>query len=168
MSYRQNNVLVLLLSLVSIAFIAFPASAEDHLGGHVGFVLPLLTNTDGKTTNITDHFSVGFPMGITVKTTDTLAFDLELVPSVDHSHVSLTVHPGLIVGIRPNLAAGIRAAFDVNQDSWGFTPLLNRSFSRGNGTAFFTEAVLPIRFQRTAAGRHVTSIGLGVHFGFGF
>lgn len=155
------------LAVTCLLILAAPVFAEDRLGGHIGFVLPLITNVDGNTTNITDHFSVGFPMGITVKTSDTRAFDLELVPGVDDGHVSLTVHPGVIFGLRPGLAAGLRAAFDVNQDSWGFTPLINKSIPIG-GHNFFAEAVLPVRFQKDSTGGHQTAIGFGVHFGIGF
>src|SRR5207249_1857931 len=75
-------------------------------------------------------FSVGFPMGITVKTSDQWAFDLELVPSIqnDPLSVGLTVHPGIIRALQNHYAAGLRMAFDVNQASWGFTPLLNKAF----------------------------------------
>jgi hypothetical protein len=39
-------------------------------------VLPLVTWADGTTTTISDDFKIGFPMGITVKKTDKVAFDL--------------------------------------------------------------------------------------------
>ena len=159
---------VLPVLLLCASFLAVPSFADDRLGGHFGVVFPLITNTDGNTTDITDHVSVGFPTGITVKRSDTFAFDLELVPAIDDSHVSLTVHPGVIWGLHDHWAAGLRAAFDVNQDSYGFTPLINKGFPRGNGSAFFVEGVLPVRFQRNGAGDRVTSIGLGVHFGIGF
>ena len=58
------------------------ASAEDRLGGHIGFVLPLVTHANGTNTTISDDFVIGFPMGITVRKSDTFAFDLELVPGV--------------------------------------------------------------------------------------
>ena len=44
------------------------AQAQDGptLGGHIGFVLPLVTHSGGQTTNLADQLSIGFPVGITV------------------------------------------------------------------------------------------------------
>lgn len=80
---------------------ASPVVAQNRLGGHIGFVLPLVTHANGDTTTISDDFVIGFPMGITVRKSDTFAFDLELVPAVqnDPLHVDLTVHPGFVAGL---------------------------------------------------------------------
>jgi len=148
-----------------------PARAQDRLGGHFGAVLPLVTHVGGTTTTLGDDFSIGFPMGITVKTSDVWAFDLELVPSIqnDPLGVGLTVHPGIIRALENHYAAGLRMAFDVNQPSWGFTPLVNKAFPvPGRPYAFFVEGVLPIRFQADPAGGNRTSVGLAVHVGVGF
>ena len=155
----------LLLSAGSSAF------AEDRLGGHFGIVLPLVTRGDGVTTTIGDDFKIGFPTGITVKKTDKVAFDFELVPVIHNSprSVSLTVHPGVIVGLAPSLAGGIRMAFDVREASWGFTPLLSKSFPMNGGAyALFAELDVPIRFQENQAGRSSTAVTVAAHFGIGF
>jgi hypothetical protein len=147
------------------------AAAQNRLGGHFGAVLPLVSHASGDTTTIADDFVIGFPMGITVKTSDKWAFDLELVPVIqnDPLSTSLTVHPGIIRGLEHGYAAGLRMAFDVNQASWGFTPLLNKAFPvPGHPYSWFIEGVLPIRFQADPAGGNRTSIGLGVHLGVGF
>jgi hypothetical protein len=157
--------------LVALMLLPRTAGAQDRLGGHFGAVLPLVTRVGGTTTTIGDDFSIGFPMGITVKTSDVWAFDLELVPSIqnDPLSVGLTVHPGIIRALQNHYAAGLRMAFDVNQASWGFTPLLNKSFPvPGHPYALFVEGVLPIRFQADPAGGNRTSVGLGVHLGVGF
>jgi len=81
-----------------------PAEAQDHqdrLGGHFGVLFPLVTHVNGDTVGIGDDFKIGFPMGITVKTSDKYAFDLEFVPVLDPRqngplNVSLTVHPGIL------------------------------------------------------------------------
>ena len=58
------------------------AQKGPTLGGHIGFVLPMVTHSGGQTTNdLTDAFAVGFPVGITVKGSGRLAFDLELSTS---------------------------------------------------------------------------------------
>jgi hypothetical protein len=156
-----------------LALLAVPASAaaQDRLGGHFGAVFPLVTHANGETTTISDDFVIGFPMGITVKTGQRWAFDLELVPVIQNEplNVSLTVHPGVIRSLGGGYAAGVRMAFDVNQASWGFTPLVNRAFAiPGSSCAWFVEGVVPIRFQQDSSGENHTSIGLAVHTGIGF
>jgi len=157
-----------------LAFLSVPqvAAAQDRLGGHFGAVIPLVSHGSGDTTTIADDFVIGFPMGITVKTSDKWAFDLELVPVIqnDQLNVSLTVHPGIIRALSNGYAAGLRMAFDVNQPSWGFTPLLNKAFPvPGHAYAIFVEGVVPIRFQEDPSGvGNRTSIGLAVHLGVGF
>ena len=143
--------------------------AENRLGGHFGAVFPLVTHADGETTDITDDFQVGFPMGITVKTSDKFAFDLELVPAIntDPLRTPLTVHPGGLFGLGHNYTLGMRMAFEVDGASWGFTPLLNKGFPRG-GHTIFVEAVTPIRFQEDEFGESHTAITFGVHVGVGF
>jgi hypothetical protein len=151
----------LLVGLLSPA----AARAEDTLGGHFGFVLPLVTRAGGETVSIGDQFKIGFPVGITIKTGEKVAFDLELVPTIQRTPyvVTLTVHPGVLYALPNDFAAGIRMAFDVNQPSWGFTPLLHKKFTTLGTSPVFGELVVPIRFQNGN-----NSIGLGVHIGIGF
>jgi len=160
----------LLLAISSLAVLPAPAAAQDQVGGHFGFVIPMVTRANGVTTTIADKFSIGFPTGITVRTSPRVAFDLELVPVIQHAplHVDLTVHPGVIVGVADRLNLGLRMAFDVNRPSWGFTPLVNRSVALSRSTSVFGELVVPIRFQVDAVGRGFTSVGLGIHAGIGF
>ena len=160
------------LVLIAILGLPLPAGAQNRLGGHFGMVFPLVTRASGQTTTIGDAFKLGFPMGVTVKTSDKWAFDLELVPVIqnDPLFVSMTVHPGIIRGLSDGYAAGLRMAFDVNDSSWGFTPLVNKAFPiPGSACAFFVEGVLPIRFQQSPSGAgNRTSVGLAVHVGVGF
>jgi hypothetical protein len=160
-----------LLALIALVAVPIRAHAQDRLGGHFGAVFPLVNHADGETTTIGDDFKIGFPMGVTVKTSDKWAFDLELVPVIqnDPLNVSLTVHPGIIRGLSHGYAAGLRMAFDVNEASWGFTPLLNKGFAVPNHSyKFFIEGVVPIRFQQDANGDNHTAIGFAVHTGIGF
>ena len=146
-------------------------SAQDRLGGHFGAVFPLVTRASGETTTIGDDFKVGFPMGITVKMNDQWAFDLELVPVIQNDPLltSLTVHPGIIRSLPNAFGAGVRMAFDVNEPSWGFTPLVNRAFPvRGHAYAYFIEGVVPIRIQEDPSGGNQTTVGFAVHLGVGF
>jgi len=101
-----------------------------------------------------------------------MAFDLELVPSVQNSprKVSLTVHPGVVWGVGHGF--GMRAAFDINSSQLGFTPLLNKSWRFGDEKGFFksyfVEADLPVRFNRPVAGPDTNPVTFAMHFGLGF
>jgi hypothetical protein len=141
------------------------ARADDTNTGHFGFVLPLITRSGGDTASIGDQFKIGFPIGIDFKTGEKVAFDLELVPTIQRTPytVTLTVQPGVLYDLPDDYVAGIRLAFDVNQSSWGFTPLLHKKFGTLGSSPLFGELVLPIRFQNGN-----NSIGLGIHIGFGF
>ena len=160
------------LVVMALGLAAPLASAENRLGGHFGAVFPLVTRAHGDTTNIGDDFKVGFPMGITVKRDGKYAFDLELVPVLDSQEdgpigVPLTIHPGILRDLGGSWTGGLRMAFDIGGASWGFTPLLNRGFSKGDH-AYFVEFVVPIRFQDDASGEGSTAVGFGVHVGVGF
>src|SRR5262245_56351773 len=140
------------------------AEAQDTVGGHVGVVFPLVNHGNGTTTYITDDFTIGFPMGITVRKTPTFAFDLEFVPNIQNAPlaVNLTVHPGVLFGFAEGWNAGVRVAFEIDQAAWGFTPLVNYAlFPVGASSSVFAEAVVPIRFQEDAFGDLFTSIGFG-------
>jgi hypothetical protein len=156
-------------ALVAAALaISSPAHAQDQLGGHFGVVFPLVSHAAGETTTISDDTKVGFPMGITVKTSPEWAFDMELVPVIaSHRFTSLTVHPGIIRALPNHFAAGLRMAFDVRESSWGFTPLINHGWPVGR-QSLFVEGVVPIRFQENADGVAQTSVGFAVHIGVGF
>jgi hypothetical protein len=64
------------------------------MGGHIGFVLPLVTRSGSQTINNTaDQFSIGFPVGVTFKGGARMAFDLELIRAPPCLHVSLWLFP---------------------------------------------------------------------------
>jgi hypothetical protein len=167
---------ILCAAVIMVLGFSIPASAQDSLGGHIGFVLPLVTNAGGQTTTLGDNFSIGFPIGITVKGKGRTAFDMEFVPSIQDSprQVSLTVHPGLVWGVGHGFAVGARAAFDVNSPQFGFTPLVNKSWpirsENGFFKSYFAEADLPVRFSRPSDPNAIATnpVTFGIHFGLGF
>lgn len=150
------------------------AGAQTAIGGHVGFVLPLVTRVGGQTTNLGDNFSIAFPVGVTVKGKGRMAFDMELVSSVQNNPraVALTVHPGLVWGVGHGFAVGARAAFDINSSQLGFTPLVSKSWpirsENGFFKAYFVEADVPVRFNRPLGGPNTNPVTLAAHFGLGF
>ena len=125
--------------------------AETTIGGHIGFVLPLVTRAGSTTTNIADHFSIGFPLGVTFKGNGRMAYDLELVPGVQGNPIivtggnsrpwqtNLTVHPGFVWDVGHSFGVGLRGAFDINSSQWGFTPLVNHS---GRSRTVFSRLIL--------------------------
>ena len=148
--------------------------AQDSVGGHFGVAFPLFTRAQGKTTTLGDKFVVAFPMGITIKPkgeSSPLLFDLELVPAVQPAprEVNLTIHPGILKPLRHHFVAGVRAAFDVGQSSWGFTPLIARSFPVGEhkNNRWFVELDLPVRWQKPST-TTVRSVSLVLHVGTTF
>jgi hypothetical protein len=152
------------------------AQKGPTLGGHIGFVLPLVTQSGGQTTSLADAPAVGFPVGITVKGGGRTAFDLEFVPQYNATGsrlTTLTIHPGLIYGLGHNWAVGLRAAFVVDQPTVGFTPLVNKSFPikhRNGGLlkAYFVEADLPVRFNRPTNAPATNAVTFAMHFGVSF
>ncbi len=145
------------------------------VGGHIGFLLPLVTRSGGQTvSNLTEQFAVGFPVGITVKGTGRMAFDLEFVPQINTNprQTTLTVHPGLIYSLGHGFGVGGRLAFVVDNPTWGFTPLVNKSWHiKHNNSlfkAYFVEADLPVRFSRPVGAPATNAVTFAMHFGVAF
>ena len=129
----------------------------------------------GNATSLADAPAVGFPVGITVKGGGRTAFDLEFVPQYNATGqrlTTLTVHPGILWGLGKTWAVGLRAAFDLNQPSTGFTPLLHKNFpirnQHGLLNAYFVEADLPVRFNRPVNQPATTAVTFALHFGVAF
>ena len=136
-----------------------------RLGGHFGFVFPLVTSDGSDTVTIDDDFVIGFPMGITVKKEGPWAFDLEFVPSINDHDVGLTVHPGVLYAIDENWTAGLRMGFDIQQSSWGFTPLINRKlYDLTESFHLFIELPVPIRIEEDNS----ATVTVALHLGIGF
>jgi hypothetical protein len=162
------------LSVLFIVGLAAPAHAQIGVGGHVGFVIPWVSHSDGRTTNIGDNFQIGFPIGVNFHGEGRMSVDLEMVPSFSDSPraVTLTVDPGLVWRIDRGWSAGLRAAFDVNSPTVGFIPLVNKSWKfkeqKGIFKAYFVEADLPVKFSRPTGGPATNSVTFATHFGLGF
>jgi hypothetical protein len=151
------------------------AQKGPTVGGHIGFLLPLVTRSGGQTvSNLTEQFAVGFPVGITVKGTGRMAFDLEFVPQINTNprQTTLTVHPGLIYSLGHGFGVGGRLAFVVDNPTWGFTPLVNKSWPiKHNNSlfkAYFVEADLPVRFSRPVGAPATNAVTFAMHFGVAF
>jgi len=151
-----------------------PVARAQSIGGHIGFVLPLVTDTNGQTTTLGDGFSIGFPYGITVKGKGRFALDVEFVPMIQDSprKVSLTVDPGGLWSIGHGFAVGMRVAFATGSSQFGFIPLLHKGWPIGKEDGFFksyfVEADLPVNFNRPPGGVATNPVTFAMHFGVGF
>jgi hypothetical protein len=144
-------------------------------GYHVGVVQILFATNKGETVffDRTSVYSVGFPFGITFNTAGKLKIDLELVPFINPYiysdlpyNIHLLYHPGILYPLKGGWTLGMRAAFEIGQGQFGFTPLINKGFKTGKGTTFFIELILPGRFGPEKASGY-TQLG-GIHMGLGF
>ncbi len=160
-------------SILFILLNVFFVQGQNTIGGHFGFVQPIITIQDGETTDGFDPYTIGFPIGITVRKSEKFAFDAEIVPFISSfedangDNVSvvadLLIHPGLLWGIGNKLTFGNRLAFETNSRRYGITPLLNKGFLLGKTNAF-AELVLPLRVGNDQE----VSITVALHFGIGF
>lgn len=170
---RRRELGRLMVLLLAVSALSGIASGQDLLTGHVGVAFPLVnyTSTTG-TASISDSFNIVFPFGIGITpTASPVAFDFEFVPEVHPSSrsVTLLVHPGVIKPLPKHWAVGLRGAFEVNQSSLGFTPLVNKSFAIPDSRVrWFVEGDLPVRFSQESTGANATSVGFALHLGFAF
>ena len=151
------------------------AGAPYQVSGHVGVAFPLATFTSAagasSPTTIAENFNVAFPFGFGVKPSwSPVVFDLEMAPEV-HSSRSATflVDPGVVLPLPDDWAVGIRAAFEVDQNSKGFTPLVIKSFPlSGTNVRWFVEGDLPVRFPQLSNGASATTVTFQIHTGLAF
>ena len=139
---------------------------EDRLGAHIGVATALVTwQQSHKPKSAADRFVIAFPTGVTVRIRPQLAFDFELVPFVVDGEVDLLIHRGLIYNVTGPWSLGLRASFTVDNDTWGFTPLVNRRlFELAEGVSVFAELDLPIVVPESDD----VAVSVATHFGIGF
>jgi len=172
---RRSSVLPLVFALTLLCGIFTVAGAQEppppRVGGHVGIAFPIVTRSNGQTTTISEDFIVGFPVGIVIRNSSPVAFDFEFVPTINNSprqDVTLTVHPGVVYSFKKNYLVGVRAAFDIGADTYGFTPIAQRSWKIKGNTKYFVEADFPVRFRQQPDLRRTTSGAFTAHFGIAF
>jgi hypothetical protein len=153
------------------------AGAEDLLSGHIGIATPIVTwtgsNGTSSTTTIGNNFNILFPFGIGLQPQSSpVIFDFEFDPAVNPStrSDSLTLSPGVLLPLQYGWIVGMRAAFDIDQNSVGFTPLVHKNFPLFPGSRFswFLEGDVPVRFLRLPNGADATSVGFLLHAGLAF
>lgn len=145
--------------------------ATTRLGGHVGVVVPAVRRANDRTTDLTDRFIVGVPLGLTIKPPGPVAVDFEFIPTFNTGDdLVVTLHPGVVLGFARHYALGVRAAYDAGStaDSYGVTPLVSRGFRLGSALGGFVELDVPIRRNRPPGAAAFTSAALAAHVGLTF
>ena len=119
----------------ALAVLPKSADAQDLLSGHIGVATPIVTftgsNGTSNTTTIGNNFIIAFPFGVGVQPQGSpVVFDFEFVPQVNPSTRSdtLLVNPGVVLPLQYGWAVGMRASFEIDQNSVGFTPLVHKNF----------------------------------------
>jgi hypothetical protein len=144
---------------------AAPPSSKT-VGGHIGIAFPLVM-VEHPTKTIGDRLNIADPIGVTVKLSDNLAVDFEMIVAT-HIHQSmapttLTIDPGVIYnwGL---FATGLRAKFDIGSiPNIGVIPLINKGLVDFGGATWFIEAAFPITYVNANVNLDVV-----IHTGIGF
>lgn len=128
-------------------------SKKLRFGGHAGFVVPVYGYGNGTYSRFYDDFTFGFPVGLTLKPKGPVAIDFEFIflsaASPNNRRFVLVIHPGVIYGFKKHYAIGIRAAYEANNnDAYGFTPLIARSFKLTEKLNHFIEFDFPVRWNK--------------------
>lgn len=161
-------------SLLALTAPAFADSSSDDAADHakpptsawhIGAMAPVIVRGKGRTMTPPDTLMTMVPFGVLVMR-GPLMFDAELMPMVTTGPqaVDLTIAPGFIYALLPDIWIGSRAAFELKSGKVGFTPLFHYNLLNFQHTNLFTELVVPVRFGEDADGRS-TSIGFAVALG---
>lgn len=144
-------------------------------GYHIGVVQPIVAFQNGESHFLDEQnfYEIGFPIGVTLHTNGKVLFDLEFVPflkpyanSDKPYETHLLVHPGFLFPISKGFTFGLRAAFDMGTNQFGFTPLINQIICKGKNQVLFIEIVAPGRFGPEKDSGYTQAFAL--HLGFGF
>lgn len=134
-----------------------PSQTDDSkslkIGGHAGFVVPIYGYGNGSYSRFYDDFTFGFPVGLTLKPKGPVAIDFEFIflsaASPNNRRFVFVIHPGVIYGFKKKYAVGVRAAYEANNnDAYGFTPLVSRSFKINDKLNHFIEFDFPVRWNK--------------------
>jgi hypothetical protein len=160
-----------------VAPFASPVENAPRVGGHFGLAVPLITVAN-KTTNIgRDFVTMGLAPGVTVRITERLAIDYEMVAytTIDRrgSITQLVIDPGVVYDLGP-VVVGLRGAIRVtDRSNFGLIPIVNKGFKLGR-VAWFVELDLPIFFNERAGdaptdpAKTQTAFTAQLQTGFGF
>ncbi len=179
---KDFRLLKLMLCLILLLFIFNTEARPDSttlpgIGGHIGIVQPIASWKKNKITTINEQefYSIGFPIGITIKNSSSpWAIDFEWVafikPSINDtkSPYKLTSlwHLGILYSAGGGFTIGLRAAFELETDQFGFTPLINKGIKINQSMNWFFEIVLPARWgpEKKDSFTQILAIHTGISF----
>lgn len=167
------------LGLIGLAYLAHAQTdslkttkKESHfpeIKGYAGLVHPLYTwNSEGNQPNFRDYYLVGNPWGINIWKSKKVGVTFEFTPFVrtdsKTSKVSnVLFHPGVLYRLGHDFILIGRLAYETS-GRFGFTPIINKIFWRGENTNLFAAILLPTRFGND----HAPSLTVAFQFGIGF
>ena len=143
---------------------------ERGLAAHVGVASPLVTvhaTRDARRfTSVNDDFTLVAPIGLGLRLTEALTFDLEFQVATGVRPEGITsaiVDPGLIYQWS-RVGAGLRVAWQLNQNqNVGLIPLVSVALVKTERATWFVEAAFPSFVQN----RQLIS-SASLHTGVGF
>lgn len=178
---KDNRFSGFMCNLILLFFISNMEAKPDStnlpgIGGHIGIVQPIASWKQNKITTINEQefYSIGFPIGITIKNSSPWAIDFEWVafikPRINdtRSPYKLTSlwHPGILYSAGGGFTIGLRAAFELETDQFGFTPLINKGIRINQSMNWFFEIVLPARWgpEKKDSFTQMVAIHTGISF----
>ena len=169
---KGRFVLLFLVGIVSFCNSGFsqsPPPFYPKIAGYVGIVHPIVTYSDGSTTtNFTDYYVVGMPVGINIWKSAKIGFSAEFVPFIRADNGTSKMnnflfHPGILVALGHGFTFAGRAAFETS-GRYGLTPVINYVFKKNKNTSYFIAVPFPVRFGN----EHASSVGVSFQFGISF
>ena len=177
-SFRAFNILSFQKTFLFLTIIVFASSkinAQNEvekfpkITGFVAIIHPLITFTsDETTTNFSDYYIVGMPIGINIWKNKKIGFSFELVPYIKSDNEisktnNLLIHPGILVKLNHGYTFAGRVAFETS-GRYGFTPVISKVIKKYDDYAYYISVPSPVRFGNDKP----SSIGLGFQFGISF
>lgn len=146
-----------------------PENTYPKTLGYISVVHPLVTfDESGTTTNFTDSYIVGFPVGIHILKSDKFGFSLEIVPFIKSNSSSdkvsnVLIHPGVMFRLPKSWTIYTRMAFETS-GRYGITPSISKMLYKGKSSSVFASVPFPLRFGNNKP----VSVGVSFQFGLTF
>jgi hypothetical protein len=129
---------------------AFPSS-PTRVGGHIGLMVPLLDLDTGRQhfgqVVAADFIVLSLASGITVKLSESVAFDFETIVGNQlkpKGGTDLTIDPGLLLAVGPVIVGARIAVKPIAPANIGGILLVNKSFPISRLLSFFVELDFPV------------------------
>jgi hypothetical protein len=137
--------------------------------GYFGIIHPLVNVSSEETiVNFRDYYVVGFPFGVNFWKTNSVAFSLEMIPSIKYENGSskmynVLFHPGIMFDVGNGFKITTRAAFET-AGRYGFTPVFTKTIYKAKSNSYYLSFGLPARFGNDKASSIGTALQIGTAF----